>query len=103
MSRGFCLLPMQMCVTLRVWCGPYKNETADGGHRAVSHFQIRDRGIRGMGALIQLRYLRAQMLGSPIVLRDNGTSSLLKNPRHSENMMIQFLLRIIGGSHAGSI
>jgi len=76
MSRGFCLLPMQMRVTLRVWCGPYKNETADGGHRAVSHFQIRDRGIRGMGALIQLRYLRAQMLGSPIVLRDNGTSAL---------------------------
>jgi len=31
------------------------------------------------------------------------SSSLLKNPRHSENMMIQFLLRIIGGSHAGSI
>ena len=72
-----------MRVTLRVRCGSYKNETADGGHRAVSHFQIRDRGIqirdrgiRGMGALIQLRYLRAQMLGSPIVLRDNGTSAL---------------------------
>jgi len=44
---------MQMRVTLRVRCGSYKNETADGGHRAVSHFQIRDGGIRGMGALIQ--------------------------------------------------
>src|SRR3974377_438993 len=46
---------------------------------------------------------RRSRLALTLAEREEVSSSLLKNPRHSENMMIQFLSRIIGGSHAGSI
>jgi hypothetical protein len=45
-----------------------------GGHLAVSHFQIRDGGIRGM-ALIQLPSFEDGDAQFSTVLRDNGTSA----------------------------
>src|SRR6516225_648578 len=54
-----------------------KRDRQSGGHRAVSHLQIRDGGIRGMGRpLSNCPHLKAKMLGLATVLRDNSTSAL---------------------------
>jgi hypothetical protein len=78
MSRGFCLLSVQVRVASRVRRGSLKKrERQSGGHRAVSHFQTRDGGLGGWVCPL-IRSLPFEDAGAQLasVLRDNGTSAL---------------------------
>src|SRR3974390_1837936 len=52
-----------------------KRDRQSGGHRAVSHFQIRDGGLGDRSALIQLSSFEGGDAQRATVLRDNGASA----------------------------
>ena len=75
-SRDFVCCPCQCAWRQEFGVGHKKIRPPIGGHRAVLHFQIRDRGLGGYAglSLSSCPHLKAEELSSPLYL---GTVSLM--------------------------